>query len=255
MPVLAWGPQGHEVVAHIAARELSPRARAEVGALLGGEAEAVMVSLSNWADEIRDGRPATTRWHFVNIPLGAAGFARRRDCAGGDCVVARVEADMRILADRGRPRAARAEALRFLIHFAGDIHQPLHAIDDGDRGGNDIKVRLRPGRTPLSLHQVWDTRVLGALPGRDAAMLAARIAAGFPARTKASWRSGTAADWANESFRLAQREIYAGLPDRRSGGRPIQLPRDYLNREATPVRAQLARAGVRLAWLLDTAFK
>jgi hypothetical protein len=255
LPALGWGPQGHEIVAHIAARELSPRARAEVSALLGGDAEAMMVTQANWADEIRDARPQTTRWHFVNIPLGAAGFDPRRDCPGGDCVVVQIETDLRILADRKRSRAARAEALRFLIHFVGDIHQPLHAIDNHDRGGNDVKVRLAPRQTPVNLHQVWDTRVLGALPASDAAILATQIAAPLSASAKASWRSGAAARWANESARLAAQAIYPELGDYRPGGRPILLPRDYLKREAPAVRAQLARAGVRLGWLLNTALQ
>ena len=251
----AWGPEGHEIVAHIAARELSPRARAEIASLLGGNAEAMMVAQANWADEIRDARPATSRWHFVNIPLGAAGFDRRRDCAGGNCVVARMEADLRILADRKRPRAVRAEALRFLIHFAGDIHQPLHTIDNDDRGGNDIRVRLGRGRNPASLHQVWDTRIVTALPGHDAGLLAGQVAAAFPAGARQSWRNGAPADWANESFRLAQREIYAGLEKARPGGPPLLLPRDYAERKEAVIRAQLARAGARLGWQLNTALK
>jgi len=107
-PALAWGPEGHEVIAHIAARELTPKAKAQVSALLGGDAEAMMVADSNWADEIRDARPDTARWHFVDIPLGSAGFVRARDCPDNDCVVGQIEADARIVADSSQPNAKRA---------------------------------------------------------------------------------------------------------------------------------------------------
>src|SRR5882757_7230325 len=112
-PALAWGAEGHEIVAAIAARELTPAARARAARLLGGEA--MLVLDSNWADEIRDQRRDTGRWHFVDIPLTAPGYDPRRDCPDRACVVAQIENDMRILGDRRLSDGARAEALRFLI--------------------------------------------------------------------------------------------------------------------------------------------
>ena len=95
-PALAWGPEGHEVVAHLAARNLTAKARAQVAALLGGEAEAAMAIAANWADEIRDDRPQTSSWHFVNIEIDRGlDYDAARDCRGGNCVVqqiSRVEA-------------------------------------------------------------------------------------------------------------------------------------------------------------------
>lgn len=118
-PALAWGPQGHEVVAVIASQHLSGTARAEVARLLGGNA--MMVHDSNWADEIRDRRRDTSSWHYVDIPLGARGYDPRRDCPDGDCVVAQIEKDMRVLANRGAASArnrgvrdASGEVLAFL---------------------------------------------------------------------------------------------------------------------------------------------
>src|SRR5471030_179513 len=118
-PALAWGAEGHEIVAAIAAHELTPRARA--AHLLGGEA--MLVLASNWADEIRDQRQGTGRWHFVDIPLAAPGYHPRRDCPDRACVVAQIENDMRILDSRRLNDSTRAEALRFLIHFVADVHQ------------------------------------------------------------------------------------------------------------------------------------
>jgi hypothetical protein len=98
----------------------------------------MLVLDSNWADEIRDQQRDTGRWHFVDIPLTAPGYDPRRDCPDRACVVAQIENDMRILGDRRLSDGARAEALRFLIHFVADVHQPLHAEDNGDRGGNQV---------------------------------------------------------------------------------------------------------------------
>src|SRR6185503_20045192 len=150
-PALAWGPEGHQIVAGIAARELTQKARGQVSALLGGEAGAMMVLDSSWADEIRDQRPQTSSWHYVNIELGSGGYQARRDCRGGDCVVAQVERDVAALADPRTSRPAKKEALMFLIHFTADLHQPLHAADRHDKGGNDRTVRLNGKLT--SLHQ------------------------------------------------------------------------------------------------------
>src|SRR5471032_2468326 len=146
-PALAWGAEGHEIVTAIAAHELTPAARAQAAHLLGGEA--MLVLDSNWADEIRDQRQGTGRWHFVDIPLGAPGYDPRRDCPDRACVVGQIENDVRILGNRKLGDGARAEALRFLIHFIADVHQPLHAEDNDDRGGNQIRITLGRERSNL----------------------------------------------------------------------------------------------------------
>ena len=163
-PALAWAPEGHQIVAGIAARELTPKARTQVGALLGGEASAMMVLESNWADEIRQQRPESVAWHYLNIELGSRGYVASRDCRNSDCVVAQIDRDAAILSDPRAAKPARTEALLFLIHFVADVHQPLHAADRNDKGGNGLMVQLRGKR--LSLHQVWDQDVVAAL-GED----------------------------------------------------------------------------------------
>jgi hypothetical protein len=245
---VAWAPLGHQVVAAIAARHLTPAARQQVSALLGGDAAAMLVLDSNWADEIRSGRPQTAAWHYVNIELGSGGYNAARDCPGGNCVVAQINRDAGILSDPHASRGAKTEALRFLIHFVGDVHQPLHAADRADKGGNGIKVRWHGKR--LSLHQVWDQDVVQAL-GQDSGRIAAESDASLSAQQKQQLSGGTPTDWANESFTLAAREIYAPLPQR---GR-INLPDDYAIRESGVARLQLERAGLRLAALLNRIFR
>lgn len=245
-PVLAWAPEGHQVVAAIAARELTPAARTRVAALLGGLP--VMVLESSWADEIRAQRPETLSWHYVNIEIGSGGYDARRDCADGNCIVAQIERDRRILSDPGASQAAKIEALRFLIHFVADLHQPLHAADRDDKGGNNTLVRWRGKR--LSLHQIWDQNVVAAL-GNDSERVAAEIESRLTPQQRMQLSAGTPEAWANESFALAGREIYARLPP---SGR-IRLPDDYSKTESAIARLQLAKAGLRLAVLLNQIFK
>jgi len=242
----AWGAEGHEIVASLALRELTPAARGQVARLLGGEA--MMIHDANWADEVRDQRRDTGVWHYVDIPLAAAGYDRRRDCPRGDCVVAQIEYDARLLTDRRANAQARAEALRFLIHFVADVHQPLHAADDGDRGGNDVHVGI--GRERATLHKVWDVDVVQGL-GFDTGDVAGGLARSITPAQRKAWMQGTPAAWADEAHAIARDQIYPAVAGRRS----LRLPRDYADREAAVTRLQLAKAGLRLAWLLNTTLK
>jgi hypothetical protein len=246
VPALAWGAEGHEVAADIALRELRPMARAQVAHLLGSDA--MLVQQSNWADEIKDQRPDTAPWHFVDIPLAARGFVPRRDCARGDCVVAQIEADLQALRNRRLGDRSRAQALLFLIHFVADVHQPLHAQDNDDKGGNAVRVEI--GRERANLHRVWDVDVVEAM-GFDPDAVAAGIESGITPQQHQAWSRGSPADWANEAHAIARDQIYPPL----HGAREIRLPRDYAWRDASVARMQLAKAGVRLAWLLNTTLK
>lgn len=250
-PRFAWGAEGHQIIAHIAARELTPGGRAEVERLLGGDAEATMVEASTWADETRPQRPNTAPWHFVDIPIGSRGYDAQRDCERDDCILAQIAREERVVADRALLTPVRAEALRFLIHFVGDLHQPLHASDNGDRGGNQVRVVLRGRRT--NLHAVWDVDVVRAL-GQIPVAVVADLEADISAATHQIWESGTAESWANESFRLASHEIYS-TSNPLGASAPLILPRDYPERQRTLVRTQLEKAGVRLAWVLNRVLR
>jgi len=241
----AWGPEGHEIVAYIASANLTPAARGRIESLLGLSAEAAMVLSANWADEVRDRRPETSAWHFVNIPLKARGYEPARDCPAQDCAIAQIGRELAVLGDRRRPVSVQAEALRFVIHFVGDIHQPLHAIDNDDRGGNDIQVRLKGGR--VSLHHVWDTSIVAAM-GYDAAKVARSIGRTITPRQRQAWCRGDPAAWVMESAALARSDIYGRLQRGR-------LPPGYLASETGAARLQLAKAGIRLAWLLNSRLK
>ena len=250
-PALAWGAEGHRIVAFIAASELAPQTKAEVSRLLDGPVPQVMVRVSTWADEIRRERPYTGPWHYVDIPLGSSGYVAARDCPHENCVVAQIERDTDRITDRGLTRAVRARALRFLIHFVADEHQPLHTANDHDRGGNEVHV-VRNGRY-TNLHAVWDDGVVRAL-GRSPARVARRLEAHITPLERARWQHGTPVDWANGSFAIASRDIYPLLHGRSYRYAPLILPRHYARRYAPLAARQLEKAGVRLALLLNRAF-
>lgn len=242
----AWSSEGHEIVALIAARELTAGARAQVTHLLGGEA--MMAHQANWADEIRDQRRDTGAWHYVDIPLAAPGYDPQRDCPHAACVVAQIEKDLRILSNRKLGEGIRADALRFLIHFVADIHQPLHAEDNDDKGGNQVRVTM--GRERANLHRVWDADVV-EVQGRDSGLAAGAILRAVSPAQHQAWASGTPTGWANEAHAIARDQIYPPL----AGRHEVRLPRDYAWRQAGLARMQLAKAGIRLAWLLNNTLK
>jgi hypothetical protein len=166
----AWGCLGHIIVAQIAADQLTDQARGAVDDLLAGHS---LAEVSCWADEVRPARPETRRWHYVDIPRLARSYDPRRDCAStpeGDCLIAAIFRSLSTLKHVTRPQEERAEALRFLVHLLGDLHQPLHCADDHDRGGNEVTVTFLDGHQ--NLHSVWDTGLVSELVRTDPAVIA-----------------------------------------------------------------------------------
>jgi len=248
-PAFAWGGEGHRIVALIAASELAPRVKAQVETLLGGDS---MADLSIWADEIKFHRHETSPWHYVDIEIDSQGYDAARDCPTGDCVVAQIERDERIASDRSLAMPVRAEALKFLIHFVGDLHQPLHCADNHDRGGNEVKVIL--GRRSTNLHAVWDNDVVKAL-GRDPDTVAVELEQQIAPQQVAQWQRGSVAEWANQSFHVAKSEIYGQLSGTGSTDAPIILDPDYARDQHTIVSEQLEKAGARLASVLNRVLR
>lgn len=245
----AWGHEGHEIVARIAAKELTPKARAGVLALLGGsDAESAMADVASWADAVRRDRPETGPWHYVDIEIGSTGYDAARDCPNDNCVVAQIVKDEALIADKTQPQEARAEALRFLIHFVGDIHQPLHDADDHDKGGNRLLIYYNGKR--FGMHSLWDEEMAEQF-GSDASTVAGALDGAVTPAMRTAAMSGTPADWANEGFLIAKRDVYAhwtGQPQ------PLQVPESYVRDEGLVIKTQLVRAGLRLAWYLNKVF-
>ena len=236
-----WGVEGHHVVARVAQSRLTPRALAEARRLLGGQN---LEDVSTWADDIRRGRPATAPWHYVDIELGDTSYVPARDCPNGACAIAAVNTQLAILADRNRSDSARAEALRWVIHLVGDIHQPLHGSDNHDKGGNAIHVTYRGN--PVNLHSLWDTGLPRTLGNEDA--IVDRIDAELAHRTDLdSLAASTPVQWAMESHDIAKRMVYGMLPPSHA------LDSAYVATAQGVIVERLLRAGVRLAAVLNHA--
>lgn len=236
-----WGELGHRTIARTAELQLSGDARRAARRLLGGQS---LAEVSTWADQIREQRPATGPWHYVNIPIWESRY-RPDFCPKAGCVIGTLETQQKILADRSASRADRAEALRWVVHLVGDLHAPLHAGDRGDRGGNDVRVELDGRQT--NLHAAWDSGLLKVMQRREeelVKMLTHRIEHRGDLR---QIRAGTITDWAMESHDRARDVVYGLLPS------TLTLDVPYRISAALVIEDQLMRASVRLAWLIEQA--
>lgn len=255
----AWGPQGHRLVALIAADHLTDTARRNVAWLLDGRS---LADVSVWADEIRDGLYQTYGWHFVNIDVKAAAYDRERDCppqAGvepgtssdrwRDCIVDRILYNRERLANQKLDRPDRAIALKFLVHMVGDVHQPMHALGLA-RGGNDIPVQAfgspdcqsGSGRPfPCNLHVIWDTTLIGHRRLDDQQYHAALTTA----IARHGWDRRSTDDpgaWATQSHVAGNAALLPAYGN---------ADEAYYQKQITVVDERLALAGLRLAKLLN----
>ncbi|RRN63491.1 S1/P1 nuclease [Caulobacter sp. 602-1] len=265
---LAWGREGHAVIAQIARGYLTPKAAAAVDAMLASDPDTLtppdLGARASWADAWRKDHRETTEWHFVDTELdqpdlAAACFgfpASATPASAGpekDCVVGRIDAFARELADPKTDAAERLLALKFLLHFVGDLHQPLHAADNQDRGGNCVPLALGGPRT-VNLHSYWDTVAVEAIDP-DADRLARTLAAEITPAQRKVWEQGDARTWALESFAIAKASVYTvgSKPGCATDAAPVALPEGYGDTAKRVVAEQLKKAGVRLALELNRA--
>lgn len=271
---LAWGKEGHEIVAHIAYGMVSPATRIKLNRLLSDTSGTVgpelLVEASFWPDAIKriPGTPVaifkdfgvrnaagTHAFHYADM-LGSR-FGAATDSDGGKSVVSGIERCKTVLQDTNSLPAEKREALKFLVHLVGDIHQPLHAGRRADKGGNAIQISAFLNRKPangFNLHQVWDSLLIES-KSRDAKEYAGLIVKELSTMTVASYREERkTATWLEESHELALSNAYLD-----SQNRPIQsgaiLGQDYVIRNRPVVERQLAKGGVRLAAILDGLIK
>lgn len=241
----AWGREGHEVVALVAERYMTESAKTTASELLDGSS---IESISDWADDYRREHRETAPWHYIDCPLADPRIDMARDCPHGDCVVAKTEQFLAVLRDTAASRGAKAEALKYVVHFIGDLHQPLHDEDNGDKGGNARQVVFHGH--PDNLHWVWDTGLLQHL-GRNPRALAADLDRRITGQDLDEWERGSILDWANEAHQIARAVAYGDL----GSGNPTSITTAYEQEVDPTVELQLERAGVRLAWLLNGALK
>jgi hypothetical protein len=293
---LAWGCKGHQTVALLAEKHLTPEAKQFVQKLLtenpldsklnrycGGASRDLMADAATWADDVR-GERKNGPWHYIDIPRGAQHGPLEQYCGPEGCVTKAISEQVAILKDAKADAAKRAEALRYIIHFVGDLHQPLHTVTNADEGGNCVPVKYfrRSPRehnhsfTP-NLHSLWDTAIPerdaeGADPGEYAETLDAQFSADIESWQKAGIHVD---DWAWEGFDFAESTVYGNLTpkiaiepntpvhscsdDNNIGERllhqNIAAGESYQEKAAPVVEKRLAEGGVRLAMILNDAAK
>jgi hypothetical protein len=290
----AWGCKGHQTVALLAEKQMTPEARKFIETLLvenpvdpqlkrycGNSTRDTLADASTWADDVR-GTLKNGPWHYIDIPRGAARGPLAQFCGSEGCITQAIAEQLAILKDKNAAPRLRADAARYLIHFVGDLHMPLHATTNNDEGGNCVPVRyLRRepqefnGSFTPNLHGLWDTAIVerdmeGAEPPEYAAFLGQLFAADI-----SKWQTaGIHVDeWAWESHDLAESVVYKDLEPKipveapapvhscndanHIGERMLQLhlvANEKYQEAAAPVaRQRIAQAGVRLAMILNEA--
>ncbi|MEE4637525.1 MAG: S1/P1 nuclease [Wenzhouxiangella sp.] len=263
VPVLAWSRFAHEATGYLAEGDLSPTARAAVAELLDGR---TLADVGSWADEVRPDRPETVPLHYVNGPLDTLVPTEVDfDLPQGN-VYSAVLGYSQILADVDQPRAQRIEALKFLVHFLADLHQPLHSGFAQDRGANDVPVLYR-GEV-INLHRYWDNQIFAVVQADfDSREFAAVLRARHGDHERRAWAISSPREWVIEARRL----IFNGLYPRPRGDAlqhlaPAELPpgieppiavldESYRSVWQPVAEQQIARAAARLAAALNHIFE
>lgn len=238
----AWGPKGHDVIALIGEKHLTPKAHAAVLKLLKGYQP---VYYANWLDNVRDDPryAESVTWHYTNVDEGQT-YASMPKPAGGDILDGIRFATAR-LKDKQSGDSIKAQYLKYLIHLVGDLHCPMHAGRASDLGGNRRQMKWMGIST--NLHKVWDE----FLPEKAHNWSASEwvLFTDLPTLSNAqSWAKGSPETWLAETLQLAQ-QVYQNSPE------GANLSWDYLHRYSPLVEQQFLKGGYRLAALLNDIFK
>lgn len=263
-PALAWGEYGHRTIASIAEANLSARAKARMNALFRSEKLIAtpdcplsdIGDASVWADCVRrdDVRWGYTGpWHYVNVDI-CKPFDLKSSCANGNCVPAQVARNETLLADKALPAHVRLEALAWLVHTMGDMHQPMHGGDRGDLGGNRVSAAYGIVEGRMNLHRLWDTPIAERAITQGPQMIRR-----YSSDERAPYITGSVDDWARESWMLARDLAYPTAQHGPACGpalKPDERARhsdDDIEALIPTVRQQVLRAGLRLADALERA--
>lgn len=248
---LAWGDLGHRVICEIATRLVQPRTRDQIQKLVALDAEYKSFSDSCiFADHPRQ----RAEEHFINFPRDSTGPTSDKCPLADRCVLTAILSDSKVLSSNNGSDQDKLSALKFLGHWVGDIHQPLHVSFLDDRGGNRISVS---GQCSRNLHATWDTCLVLYAVGPDPAEAATDLLQDVTPELQKAWRGSQPWDWANESFVISKAASTAYCEMQGSscnpGRRSLVVGEEYLSANEAVVREQLKKAGVRLAHLLDAA--
>lgn len=264
-PAAAYWEYGHQSVASVAWAQMHPETRRAVARLLAQGRSldtptcpvTTIEEASTWADCIKPLGERFTyaySWHYQNVDI-CKPFDLKAPCKDGNCVSAQIERNARLLADPQVPQREKVIALAFLVHFVGDLHQPMHAGDHGDLGGNKVPVSygVIGGRT--NLHSIWDgwlaERAITTPPAGASTLLAQ-----IPVGERAAIAAGTVEEWSREYWAKARDLAYKTINAEPCGPPPTQRPtltEAQIQALIPAVRRNVVEGGIRLARLLDDA--
>ena len=268
-PSYAWGYEGHEVVASIAQSYLQPSVRAKIETLLAEDQDRLtgrdMVARSTWADAWRGaGHRQTAEWHYADVEIDAPDLAKAcfdfpkpaQPVSAGppkSCVIDRVNAFAAELSDPKTPREEQILALKYLLHFVGDMHQPLHMADNHDRGGNCGRLVIGRSRSS-NLHTYWDRTLIEGM-GTSSKVIAGALRSRISTSQRSEWERGDPRSWGLETFAVAKAAAYRvrSAQGCAKDAAPVPLPAGYTDAARAAAEIQLERAGVRLALVLNRA--
>jgi hypothetical protein len=253
-PAMAWGSKGHRIIGLIAQELLLPETSTELETIMGSADLATFgLHLDDHKDRLEEQIPGSRAWHYDNIPI-CGSKPHSEYCPNGACASTQIARHQHILADAQESKARKQFAIWVLTHLVGDIHQPLHAADHDDLGGNMIQVRLPWGRK-ANRHGAWDTDFIEhALGGKNEKLVAHELLRKFASR-KTDWQMGSIQAWMDESHQLAKTVAYGRIAgftcDADVKHMRMSLDQNYVHEVTMAIEVQLAKAGYRLAYFLN----
>lgn len=249
MPVTlsAFGFNEHKTVAAIAWRELTPEARASVKNLMSVSGDISMMDIAIWADTVRSREKYmySSTYHYVNIPADGGEYDQERDCPDYSCITEMIPKYIETLQDSAAGDSLKNEALKFIVHFVADIHQPMHAGLPEDRGGNDVKLLFRGKK--VNLHGLWDYDINNVRVKNFDKYAIKRHKAGKKMNMKKIVSVTDPVAWTNESYKIARRVAYKV----KDGDK---ITRWYERRARKHIDRRITIAGYRLGYLLNGIF-
>ncbi len=242
--LISWGVVGHKTVATIAENHLTTRSQTVVKYLLG---DTTLADIASWADQVlrEPEYKNTAPQHYLNLPLGLSynDFQKAVISKTESNVYQAVGSNVAVLKDPKSTKEERAIALKFLVHFVGDLHQPMHISRKEDKGGNTIQVQYEGKGT--NLHSLWDSKLIGT-EGKTFNQMAVDYDKATPAKIK-QWQGDSLIKWLWESYQISSR-LYAEIEINN------KLNDAYYNKYIGIVHERIEMAGVRLAGLLNEIF-
>lgn len=286
MPIdeaFAFGAEGHEAVCEIAYRELTQAVKQKVDTILSAETDDSFKTFRQscgWPDHMGQLQNTRRPEHYINIPRHWSSIFYPRCHEVPTCLFTAIRDDQGVLKDSNASLKEKLIALKFLGHWVGDIHQPLHVSYADDRGGNEITLKKGIG-CKLKLHDVWDNCIPEDLMKKmgvegDRAEFGKRLHEQITAEQRNNWISTMSPlDWANESLAIARQPdtMYCVLHGARcdyseaqqeyilndhvpnDGKKELDITSEYEDRFGAIVRERIQRAGVRLGAMLNEILK